>query len=184
MDPDQTKLFFDSEIFNVQQNSSAKTIKESNNSMGIKVKTNFKQSNSFPKSSIYGQSQIEFNQTRKETNNWITIIGYRLNLLEEILTYFSKYGNILRYNDTPGNLLYVEFDTPENAQKPVQECLFNPILINNSYCVYVTKGKIRPQYELDEENMTNSLNDKSDLDFGEAVEPKPERSFLYKLFGI
>ena len=181
MEPEQTKLFFDSEIFLTPKLNGKNVVETNNDNNPTENKATLsRQSNSFPKRTIYEPNQIEANQKRVENDNWITIIGYRLNLLEPILNYFSRYGNILRYNDTPGNLLYIEFDTPENAQKPIDDSTFSPILINNSYAVFVTKGKLRPQYDSDEEDPAiRSLNNEPKPSFIEPINAELKFNNLY-----
>ncbi|OHT08140.1 hypothetical protein TRFO_23415 [Tritrichomonas foetus] len=105
-----------------------------------------------PSGSVYDRTN-EFGVTQHEKTHdigtWITVIGTIHGYTNEIVQHFSKYGTILRVDDTAGNWLYIEYPSTDIAELAVKSCGRSPQLITNTMAVSVVPGRLKSSYVME-----------------------------------
>lgn len=136
-----------------------------------------------PKQSIYGKSQIadEPQKTEEtEIGTWVTVIGVIPGHVQEIISYFSKFGTILRADDTPGNWVYLEFASTELAKNAVESCNNSPQIIIPSMAVTCKMGRIKCRYVPQQEKPPQAVFFDSKREG--VVIPKEKRSIVESIY--
>lgn len=143
--------FLDSRLFGTKTTSNLAT-KNAKNPLVVRTEeeTFAKDGNLYrkPTDSIYTRRN-EIPKNQPETTNigtWITVIGFIPGRIQEIVEYFTQFGTILRVDDTPGNWLYLEYQSNEMAQKALESFSESPQLITNSMAVACIPGRIASTY--------------------------------------
>lgn len=105
-----------------------------------------------PNASAYSHVYSQSGKAESTTNvgTWITIVGVRQSFYDDVVKYFSQYGSILRANKAPGNWIYIEYSTYEEAKKAAEAGRSTPILINGAYAVTTVFGRFKGSYQVDD----------------------------------
>ena len=105
-----------------------------------------------PSSSIYSsKKECESITESVDVGSWVTVIGVIPGCLNEVIKFFSKYGTIIRVDDTAGNWVYLEFVSLDVAKSIVSNFENGPKLINNRMAVTCSLGRIKSRYFQDKE---------------------------------
>lgn len=102
-----------------------------------------------PTQSLYPRSVALKAPTADKSMNsgaWISVIGVIPGRMQEIIGYFSKFGTILRVDDTPGNWACLEMATKEAASAALADCGSAPVLVGAGMACSCVKGKIKSEY--------------------------------------
>ena len=104
-----------------------------------------------PQKSVYSTEKgtlITKKKQKKENSfsSWITVIGVIPEKNQELIEYFSKFGNIEQFEEGPGNWCYILYPNQEIANIPLFKAKSGPLIINPSFVVSVAEGRLRPRY--------------------------------------
>lgn len=103
-----------------------------------------------PKTSAYSKDENAadlVNIVTSETiGTWITVIGIIPGRFEEVVKYFSQFGEISKFEEGPGNYGYIEFAIANSAKIPIEKSQYEPIMVTKSYIVSVAQGRLKPFY--------------------------------------
>ncbi|KAK8863846.1 Nucleoporin nup35 [Tritrichomonas musculus] len=97
----------------------------------------------YDRDKIYGVSK---HIKAHDIGTWVTIIGTIPGHTDEVVQYFSKYGTILRVEDTSGNWMYIEYPSTDIAKSVVDKCSGAPQLISNRMAVACVAGRVRSEF--------------------------------------
>ena len=114
-----------------------------------------------PSGSIYDRTKvfgISKHIKAKDIGTWVTVIGVVPGYINEVVNFFSKYGTILRVDDTSGNWVYLEYASIEMAEKVVESCSKSPQLITNKMAVSCVLGRLRSEYVVEKPKPPDSVN--------------------------
>ena len=135
-----------------------------------------------PSGSVYDASSNDqaLTQSTADVGSWVTVIGSIPGRLTPILDYFSKFGTILKAEDTPGNWIYLEFPSKEIANIVLTSCANSPQLIDNTMAVAVAPGRIRSSYVPGKPEIPTKVEFKPTHD--NVVFPREDKHITGKIF--
>lgn len=140
-----------------------------------------------PTQSLYRRSvALEEPSADKSANSgvWITVIGVIPGRVREVIEYFSKFGTVLRVDDTPGNWACLEMSKKQGADAALAACGNAPVLVAPGMACSCVSGKLKSEYLPDrDEYPTDVVFDPSAND---GVEPQKSRvsSIFDSIFGM
>jgi hypothetical protein len=127
-----------------------------------------------PTRPLYGQSPQTTDPPPPHTPRfakWITVIGVIPGRVREIVEHFSRFGTILRVDDTPGNWVYIEYASEAMAEQAAESGSAEPTLIGGSMLVCATLGRMRSGYVPEPE----APPDRAEFDLGIGELPARNR---------
>ena len=140
-----------------------------------------------PTQSLYQRSVALKAPTADKSANsgaWITVIGVIPGRMREIIDYFSKFGAILRVDDTPGNWACLEMATRDAANAALEDCGSAPVLVAAGMACSCVNGKVKSEYLPDNEEPPTSVE--FDPCANDGVQPKKwlVSSIFDSIFGM
>ena len=120
--------------------------------------TNESSLNNIPTISIYRQSkEVEPVTESVDIGTWVTVIGVMPGYTNDVIRFFSRYGTIIRVDDTPGNWVYLEFVSLDIAKAVVSSFSNGPQLISNNMAVTCVLGRLKSQYVQTKESIPENI---------------------------
>ncbi|KAH0785329.1 hypothetical protein GPJ56_010740 [Histomonas meleagridis] len=150
--------FLETRLFRPKTAATPAKPKEDKNVSPQLTEGTFANKSSIPTTSIYQQQKgIEPVTENADVGTWVTVIGVIPGHTNEVLRFFSRFGNIISVDNTPGNWIYLKYASLDIAKTVVSTFNNGPQLISNNMAVTCVLGRTKSQYIQTNETIPESV---------------------------